>query len=107
MKRTTLDKLKINESGTVCSVEPNGAMQRRMLELGFVKGTRVECVGKAPSGDPSAYLVRGAVIALRADDAAGIALDTMDTAETDCSEERENNGKGADMGIGEDGYGTH
>ena len=106
MKRTTLDRLRINEIATVRSTELNGNMQRRILELGFVSGTSVQCVGKAPSGDPSAYLVRGTVIALRADDAAGIAVDTVDTAEP-CSETGDNNGNSADIVMGEDGYGTH
>ena len=33
--------------------------------MGLIEGTSVECVGKSPLGDPAAYLVRGAVIALR------------------------------------------
>ncbi len=41
----------------------------RLAELGFIAGTRIECVAKAPLGDPIAYLVRGAVIALRRSDA--------------------------------------
>ena len=36
--------------------------------------TRFECLGKAISGDPAAYLIRGAVIALRSEDAAKIAV---------------------------------
>ena len=34
-------------------------------DMGLIEGTSVECVGKSPLGDPAAYLVRGAVIALR------------------------------------------
>lgn len=40
----------------------------------LIDGTRVECLGKAISGDPAAYLIRGAVIALRSEDAAKIAV---------------------------------
>lgn len=72
MKKETLDKLDINERARVRSVEPLSPMYRRLLDLGFVRGSTVECVGKSPSGDPSAYLVRGAVIALRSEDARGI-----------------------------------
>ena len=74
MEISTLDKLRVNEQGIVYSIDLNKAMQRRMLELGFVKDTPVECVGKAPSGDPSAYLVRGAVIAVRTEDACGVKI---------------------------------
>ena len=72
MKKETLDKLDINERARVRSVESLSPMYRRLLDLGFVRGSTVECVGKSPSGDPSAYLVRGAVIALRSEDARGI-----------------------------------
>lgn len=48
--------------------------RRRMQDIGLIDGTRVECLGKAISGDPAAYLIRGAVIALRSEDAAKIAV---------------------------------
>ena len=51
-----------------------GAMRRRLLELGLVPGTRAECLLRAPSGSPAAYLVRGAVIALRQCDAARVEI---------------------------------
>ena len=74
MKKETLDKLDINERARVRGVELCSPMYRRLLDLGFVRGSLVECVGKSPSGDPSAYLVRGAVIALRSEDARGIGV---------------------------------
>ena len=70
----TLDRLCIGESGRVCSLNAKGAMRRRMIDLGLVDGTLIECVGKSPSGDPSAYLIRGAVIAIRSGDAADVGL---------------------------------
>ena len=44
-------------------------VRRRLLDMGFLENTEIECVGKSPLGDPSAYLLRGAVIALRRADA--------------------------------------
>ena len=44
-------------------------MAVRLYELGFIDGTFVECVAKAPFKGPLAYLVRGSVIALRRSDA--------------------------------------
>ena len=49
-------------------------MRRRLLELGLVPGTRVTCAAVSPAGDPAAYLIRGAVIALRRKDAGGVRL---------------------------------
>ena len=46
----------------------SGSMRQRLLDIGLTSGTRVECVGKSPSGDPKAFLIRGAVIAIRSED---------------------------------------
>lgn len=43
----------------------SGAIRQRLLDLGLIEGTPVECIGRSPAGDPTAYLIRGAVIALR------------------------------------------
>lgn len=72
--------LRLNEipPGSSCRVvglETQGPMRRRLLELGLVAGTKVECLGRPPLGDPSAYRVRGAVIALRARDCAGVLVE--------------------------------
>ena len=50
---------------------PDG-MQRRLRDLGLIENTRVVCLGRSPMGDPSAYLIRGTVIALRRCDCCGI-----------------------------------
>ena len=52
----------------------SGGMRRRLQDLGLVAGTRVSCIQRAASGDPTAYRIRGAIIALRADDAAQIEI---------------------------------
>ena len=62
------------ERGTVKEITLTGSMRRRLQDIGLIPGTPVECVGKSPLGDPSAYLIRGAVIALRASDCRGILL---------------------------------
>ena len=46
-----------------------GPERRRLLDLGFVAGTLVEIEMVSPGGDPTAYRVRGAVIALRREQA--------------------------------------
>ena len=49
-----------------------GIIRRRMLDLGLITGTEIEVLQKSPSGDPTAYNIRGAVIALRSEDAGKI-----------------------------------
>jgi ferrous iron transport protein A len=71
----TLDRLPPGEVGRVCALTAGGLTRRRLLDLGLVPGAEVEVVMSSPLGDPRAYRVRGAVIALRHSDAAGIAVE--------------------------------
>lgn len=59
------------QSGQTCLIDEiliDGSMRRRLLDLGLTQNTKVKCVGKSPLGDPKAFLIRGAVIALRQED---------------------------------------
>ena len=56
----------------VLSILESGAMRRRLQDIGLIEGTVVECIQKSPSGDPVAYGIRGAVIALRRAQAASV-----------------------------------
>ena len=47
------------------------------MDIGAINGTLVECVLKSPCGDPKAYLIRGAVIAIRDEDAKCISIDRV------------------------------
>lgn len=58
----------------VGELSAQGELRRRLRDLGFVPGAQVECLGKSPLGDPAAYRVRDAVVALRRRDAQRIAL---------------------------------
>lgn len=68
MKICSLNELSVGERAVVEGLHTKGAMRRRLLDIGLCGGTAVECVGKSPMGDPGAYLIRGAVIAIRAAD---------------------------------------
>ena len=63
-----LSALSPGESGTVVYVDLSPSLSRRLLDIGLIEGTRVSCLLKSPAGDPKAYLIRGAVIALRRED---------------------------------------
>ncbi|NLK52473.1 MAG: ferrous iron transport protein A [Syntrophomonadaceae bacterium] len=65
----TLADLTVGSIGQVVSVELNGLLRRRILDLGLVPGTPVQCIRKSPAGNPVAYRIRGTLIALRSDDA--------------------------------------
>ena len=56
------------EPGSECEVtevDLEDAAGRRMLDLGFIPGTRVRVVRRAPLGDPSLYELRGYQLCLR------------------------------------------
>lgn len=62
-----LNHLPVGRKANVTSLMSDGAVRRRMLDLGVIDGTEIEPLYKSPSGNPVAYLIRGAVIALRSD----------------------------------------
>ena len=70
----TLDKLPVGQTRRIAAVGGQGALRRRLLDIGLIPGTRVTCTAVSPAGDPAAYLIRGAVIALRGRDAGGVYL---------------------------------
>ena len=74
MSTQFLNTLRVGESGVVAHVAGERAMCRRLFDLGLVPGTTVTCTAVSPAGDPAAYLIRGAVIALRGRGAAGVRL---------------------------------
>lgn len=64
----TLDALRPGQRALVLSLEGSGALRRRLRDIGLIENTPVECLGVSPLGDPAAYGIRGAVIALREED---------------------------------------
>ena len=73
-KKATLAELTVGESAVVRSIDSGSYIRRRLRDLGLINGTTVECVMKSPLGDPAAYLIRGAVIALRNEDSCVVRL---------------------------------
>ena len=63
--------LALGQSAEVVALSPGlrGQERRRLLDLGLLPGTRVTAELRSPGGDPTAYRVRGAMIALREEQA--------------------------------------
>ena len=68
-KSSSLAELATGAFARISSVELNGLLRRRVLDLGIIPGTQVQCVRRSPTGDPIAFKVRDTIIALRCDDA--------------------------------------
>lgn len=73
----TLDKIPTGSKCTVIALTAQGSIRRRFLDLGLISGTEVEALQQSPSGNPVAYLIRGAVIALRSEDASKILVQSF------------------------------
>lgn len=69
IERISLNQLTVGESLIVTHIGGETAMRRRLEDLGLTVGTRVRFWMASPLGDPHAYEIRGAVIALRREDA--------------------------------------
>ncbi|MBP2650644.1 MAG: FeoA family protein [Firmicutes bacterium] len=69
-----LNQLKPGDVGIVCRVIGNGAVKRRLLDMGLVAGTPVKVQKYAPLGDPMEIKVKNFNLSLRKAEAALIEL---------------------------------
>ena len=60
-----LNEMSIGGKGSVVSVGGEQEIRRRLLEMGFCNGARVEVVRRAPLGDPTEFRLRGYHLSLR------------------------------------------
>ena len=69
-----LSDLKIGESGTVTAVNGEGAIRRRLFDMGITPGAEVYLRKKAPLGDPIEIALRGYELTLRKAEAAHVEI---------------------------------
>ena len=79
----TLSDVGLGDSARVVGISPTcqGAARRRLLDPGLVPGTVVQARMRSASGDPVAYDIRGALIALRESQARQIRIEAMPNQE--------------------------
>ena len=65
----TLKEVKIGESATIRRLHGEGALKRRIMDMGLTKGTEVYVRKVAPLGDPMELTVRGYELSVRKSDA--------------------------------------
>lgn len=75
-----LSDLKTGESGIIAKVSGRGAFRKRITEMGFIKGKKVNVVKNAPLLDPVEYKIMGYEVSLRRSEAALIDVVTPDEA---------------------------
>lgn len=67
-----LSQLEIGERATVKSVNGEGAVRRRLFDMGITPGAEVYLRKKAPLGDPIEIALRGYELTLRKSEAANV-----------------------------------
>ena len=63
--RFPMTEMQKNETARVEELDCSGPMRRRLQDIGLIEGTRVRRLFRRVPGGPTAYRIRGAVIALR------------------------------------------
>ena len=71
----TLRDAKIGETVKVVKLHGEGAVKRRIMDMGLTKGVEVYIRKVAPLGDPIEFTVRGYELSLRKEDAGMIEVE--------------------------------
>ena len=71
----TIKELRIGETARVVKLYGEGAVKRRIMDMGITKGTSVTLRKVAPLGDPLELRVRGYELSLRKEDAEKIEVE--------------------------------
>jgi Fe2+ transport system protein FeoA len=72
-----LSEMKEGQTGIIVRVEGNGALRRRVLEMGLTKGTEIYVEKYAPLKDPLELIIKGYHISLRVEEATNITVDKL------------------------------
>lgn len=73
-KSVSLDKIKVGNEGIILSVGGEGAIRRRLLDMGLTPGTKILVRKIAPLGDPIEIFLRSYELTLRQEDAKKIQI---------------------------------
>lgn len=68
----TLNEVKVGETARVVRLNGEGAVKRRIMDMGITKGTEVIVRKIAPLGDPIELTVRGYELSIRKDEASKV-----------------------------------
>ena len=77
MKNLYLSDIPLGSRCIIKKINLDGSIKRRLLDIGLIEGTKVENVLESPFKDPVAFLIRGAVIAIREDDSKNIMVELI------------------------------
>ena len=61
----SLFDIKVGQKCRILEIPSQNQLKRRLIDIGLTPESVVSCVGQSPLGDPKAFLINGAIIALR------------------------------------------
>ena len=67
LEEINLKNLSIGDEVIIKNVLADGEIKKRLYDLGFIKGSKIKCILKSPLNNPTAYFIKGTIIALRDD----------------------------------------
>jgi len=73
-RQITLTDLDPGRQGTILRINGNSPFKKRLLEMGLVKGEKIQKVKLAPLADPAEYIIKGYHVSLRKDEAREIII---------------------------------
>ncbi len=76
-KIITLDEIKPGQECQIIRVNISGAIGQRLMDMGFIPGTKVKVVRNAPLIDPVEFIVRGYHVSLRHSEARYIEVEPL------------------------------
>ena len=76
-KPMLLSEMKENQTGRVVRVGGNGALRKRILEMGITKGSEIYVEKYAPLKDPLELIIKGYHVSLRVEEAAQITVEDV------------------------------
>lgn len=65
MQSISLAELPEGKTGIITSIDTTSPTAQRLLDLGFVPGTQIKAMKRAPMGDPTTFEIRGYQLGLR------------------------------------------
>lgn len=76
-KPILLSEMREKQTGTVVRVGGNGALRKRILEMGITKGSKIYVEKYAPLKDPLELIIKGYHVSLRVEEAAQITVNDV------------------------------
>lgn len=76
-EKCSLSSIELNNSAKICEVECSKSLKNRLYDLGILENTIITPIFESPFGDPTAYIIKNAVIALRKKDCENIIVNPL------------------------------